>query len=213
MYCTPESEQELRNRLQLFSASGIHFIDSGNYHYVTKLFLEKVLHPFSLVLFDYHDDMQIPMIHNLTSCGGWAREVLERNNLLYQLILIGPEQRTIDMISKKIQGKLLCISIQELEQERAKEKLEQISMEVPLYISIDKDVLNRYESRTNWNQGRMSVDTLEKILYRIFVLHEVIGVDICGECDISEVFPEFVEDNRINQKTNKKLYYFLKKYF
>ncbi len=51
MYCTPEAAEEIRRRLSFCGPDGIHFIDSGNYHYVTGFFLEKIPSPFSLVLF------------------------------------------------------------------------------------------------------------------------------------------------------------------
>lgn len=40
MYCSREAEQEIRNRLKPYGPQGIHFLDNGNYHYVTK-FLQK----------------------------------------------------------------------------------------------------------------------------------------------------------------------------
>ena len=37
-----------------YPAEGIHFIDSGNYHYLTKLWTDKLRVPFSLIVFDHH---------------------------------------------------------------------------------------------------------------------------------------------------------------
>lgn len=48
MYCSPEAQEEIRRRLQGFGPEGIHFLDNGNYHYVTKLFVEKIRIPFPL---------------------------------------------------------------------------------------------------------------------------------------------------------------------
>ena len=47
MYCTPEAAEEIRRRLSFCGPDGIHFIDSGNYHYVTGFFLEKIPSPFT----------------------------------------------------------------------------------------------------------------------------------------------------------------------
>ena len=210
MYCTKEAEDEIRNRLKDFGPEGIHFLDNGNYHYVTKIFLDKIKEPFSLVLFDYHNDMQIPIIHDLISCGSWAREVLKENHYLQQLILIGPDQKSIDEIDSDIQEKLICISIQELEQHKAKKMAEKIQREFPVYFSIDKDVLNRYAARTNWNQGRMSLDMLEMLLYQICAHQKVIGADIGGECSTQEPFNELICDKSINEATNEVLYRFFR---
>lgn len=212
MYCTKEAEEEIRERLSCYGPQGIHFLDNGNYHYITKLFVEKIHTPFSLVLFDHHNDMQQPLIHELTSCGSWAGELLVENPYLEQLILIGPEQESIEEISPELREKLVCISIQEIEREKTKKAFSKIRIELPAYISIDKDVLDRYNARTNWNQGSMSVSTLEELLSGIFMHQEVIGVDICGECSPLEPLQQFVEDEKINQVTNDILYHFLSLY-
>ena len=36
LYCTKEGEAEIQKRIENFSINGVHFIDSGNYHYITK---------------------------------------------------------------------------------------------------------------------------------------------------------------------------------
>lgn len=215
MYCTDDAAKKIWDRLKNYSEKGIHFIDSGNYHYVTEFFVEKINYKFSLVLFDYHNDMQIPMIHTFTTCGEWARDVLEKNKNLEQLILIGPKQDTIDEIcdlDEKFRKKLVCISLQQLEENTALKKLDEIKENTPLYISIDKDVLSKHYAKTNWNQGNMSVDLIKTILKKFLKNNDIIGADICGERSVYEPIPDFVEDRAINRKTNKVLYDFLTKF-
>lgn len=212
MYCTKDAAIKIWDRLDMYSEKGIHFIDSGNYHYMTEFFVGKIDYKFSLVLFDYHNDMQIPMIHTFTSCGDWAREVLEKNKNLEQLILIGPKQKTIDEIeglSEECFDKLVCISLKDIEEKVALEKMKKIKKDVPLYISIDKDVLSQHYAKTNWNQGKMSINLIKKIIDIFLVEHEIIGADICGEQSPYEPMPKFLEDRAINKKTNKILYNFL----
>lgn len=214
MYCTDDAADEIKRRLEEYSPKGVHFIDSGNYHYMTEFFVEKLDCKFSLVLFDYHNDMQVPMLHSFTSCGDWAREVLEKNDNLEQLILIGPSQKNIDEIeglAKDKFEKLVCISLRDLERHKAEEKLECVKDDVPLYVSIDKDVLSNYYARTNWSQGKMSIDLLERILKRFLIDNDVIGADVCGERNPYEPIPEFIEDRAVNKKTNKLLYDILTK--
>ena len=57
-YCTEEAEEKIKKLIESYSEKGIHFLDSGNYHYVTKFWMEKLTKPFALVLFDQHTDMQ-----------------------------------------------------------------------------------------------------------------------------------------------------------
>ena len=103
--------------------------------------------------------------------------------------------------------------MQEIEAKTIEKDLNQIQKELPAYISIDKDVLDRYGARTNWNQGSMSVDTLQKLLSEVFRHQKVIGVDICGECSLEEPFSQLIEDEKVNGTTNAILYHFLSKYF
>lgn len=209
MYCSLEAEAEIRKRLHPYGAEGVHFLDNGNYHYVTRFFIEKIRVPFALVLFDHHSDMQQPMIHELTGCGSWAGEILWKNQYLKQLILIGPDPETIGEIPEEMRKKLVCISMQEIENVSAEKEIKKINMDLPAYLSIDKDVLERYYARTNWNQGNMSMETLRKLISEVFIHQAVIGADICGECSLQEPFEDFLQDSKINHMTNKILYRFI----
>ena len=66
-YCDEEAAKVLKEKLKKFSAEGMHFIDSGNYHYMSRIWLEKLETPFRLVAFDNHTDMQLPAFGGLLS--------------------------------------------------------------------------------------------------------------------------------------------------
>ncbi|HIX36291.1 MAG TPA: arginase, partial [Candidatus Blautia pullistercoris] len=57
-YCAPEAETAIKGKIRDLPVRGIHFLDSGNYHYLSKFWLEKLREPFSLLVFDNHTDMQ-----------------------------------------------------------------------------------------------------------------------------------------------------------
>ena len=209
MYCTKEAENEIRRRLAACSPHGIHFLDTGNYHYATKFFAEKVSFPFSLVLYDHHSDMQPSLLPGMLSCGNWAAELLRSHSSLRQLILVGPEQKSIEEIPSEFADRLVCISMEEIDEQVIDGKLSGIQMKLPVYISIDKDVLDKNGARTNWNQGSMSLRILEKLLLQVFEHQNVIGVDICGECSPMEPMQELLKDEKINKMTNDTLYSFL----
>ncbi len=209
MYCTKEAENEIRRRLAACSPHGIHFLDNGNYHYATKFFAEKVSFPFSLVLYDHHSDMQPSLLPGMLSCGNWAAELLRSHSSLRQLILVGPEQKSIEEIPSEFADRLVCISMEEIDEQVIDGKLSGIQMKLPVYISIDKDVLDKNGARTNWNQGSMSLRILEKLLLEVFEHQNVIGVDICGECSPMEPMRELLKDEKINKMTNDTLYSFL----
>lgn len=66
-YCDQEGAAALKRLIAGYPASGIHFIDSGNYHYLTKFWTDKIQEPFSLVVFDHHPDMQPPVFDGVIS--------------------------------------------------------------------------------------------------------------------------------------------------
>lgn len=75
-YCGSDSAEELRTRLKDVPADAVHWIDTGDYHYLTLLFLEKIKEPFSLILIDNHPDDQPSAFDEpgLLSCGSWVRD-------------------------------------------------------------------------------------------------------------------------------------------
>lgn len=83
------------------------FVDSGNYHYVTRIFTDQIHSPFSLIVFDHHTDMQQPLMEGMMSCGDWAGMVLDQNPTLQQFILIGPAEDDIRQIRTKHPDKLI----------------------------------------------------------------------------------------------------------
>ena len=96
LYCSRQAEEKIREKIKPYGIHGIHFLDSGNYHYVTEIMTSQIQKEFQLVVFDHHTDMQKPMIEHMTSCGDWAGKVLETNPWLQQLVLIGPQAKDIE---------------------------------------------------------------------------------------------------------------------
>jgi arginase family enzyme len=227
MYCTEEAEGEIYRRVSGYPQGGIHFTDSGNYHYVTAVFVKKIQKPYNLIFFDNHNDMQPTMIPELLSCGAWAKRLIESDDNLRHIFLIGPETGTINDIGNDMKNRerLVCISIEEIEScgdelpdliKLINKKLTAADMSLPLYISVDKDVLSEEYARTNWNQGRMSLNTLKLLLGSILDVSRankgyVSGVDICGELPQKDAsFTESSHAGIINSKTNRELIEFIK---
>ena len=64
-YCDEEAVEEIQKRLENFLHTGIYFIDSGNYHYMSRIGNGRVKEPFNLLVFDNHTDMQLPAFGGL----------------------------------------------------------------------------------------------------------------------------------------------------
>ena len=121
------------------------------------------------------------------------------------------EEKIIKIIDDN-KEKLIAFSTEELRAEEGHEKAEKIRMDVPFYISIDKDVLDERYCETNWNQGEMPLSLLEHLLTLFLAQKNILGIDICGECQQGIPLPEYMEAEEKNAETNRKLFEFLTRY-
>jgi len=172
-YCDPEAEAALREAIAPMPLSGMHWIDTGDYHYLSKLWMEKITEPFVLALFDNHTDDQATAFGSLLSCGSWvlsAREEL-------------PLMKADYLNTSEIPGDL------------------------PVYLSIDLDVLSPEYARTDWDQGSLSLSDLTDALGRIAFSHRIIGADICG--GLTPAKGASAGDLKLNYKTKTLLKTFL----
>ena len=97
-YCDEEAMNQIREKILEFPINGIHFMDSGNYHYMSRIWLEKMTEPFRLLVFDNHTDMQPPAFGGILSCGGWIAASLEELPLLQEVILCGPDEEAYQQV-------------------------------------------------------------------------------------------------------------------
>ncbi len=245
-FCDDAAADEIRRRIADFPARGLHFLDNGNFHYLTRFWCEKISEDFALVVYDHHVDLRKPVFPGLMSCGSWIRDVLLRNRHCRAVLIIGPERAQTDIIERELQSlvaeddvlverasqtafypqvsteavsdreahtsdadypphswtyarreaadqpprlsapaRLYCFTEDDILDGRAARELPHIldELRLPIYISIDKDVLSRKVLRTNWDQGIMTEAEFRHELDRFTMdpkIH-ILGVDICGE--------------------------------
>lgn len=184
-YCSEEAQEEIRRRIAPFLAESVHLLDNGNYHYMSRLWLMEKKEPFELAVFDHHTDMQPSALLPILSCGNWVLECLQDSNLpLKKLWLIGPP--AADFARAKRDARIEFVSEEEANhpeafEERIRESGSGIEGNLPLYLSVDRDVLREEELKTTWEQGSMGEEALLTWL-RFFAKHrEICGLDICGE--------------------------------
>lgn len=202
-YCDGDAMETLRQKLEEFDADGIHFIDSGNYHYMSRIWLEKLNTPFRLVVFDNHTDMQPPAFGGLLSCGGWVAASLEELPLLKEVLLVGPDQEAFDQTEPVLREKVRFLSREKLGEMTLEEKVsffEELTAELPTYLSVDKDVLCPEEASTTWSQGEMTLEELCQFVKILLEKQDILGMDVCGECD-----PNACEGDHLNDLANRKL--------
>ena len=197
-YCDAEASDRIRKEIQAFTGKGLHFIDSGNYHYMTRLWLEKLQIPFRLLVFDNHTDMQPPAFGGLLSCGGWIAVSLEELPLLQEVILVGPDEEAYTQVEPDLQQKVLFLSREKLSTMTAEEKegfFNNLSEDLPLYVSVDKDVLCKGDASTTWSQGDMLLSELMSFLELVLERQNILGMDVCGECDMDSCSEDFLNDH------------------
>ena len=167
----------------------LHFLGSGDFHHLTLMLLEQEAAPFLLVVFDNHSDCSSigPRYH----CGNWLYHAsnlpqcsmvlhlgaTERQGVLGRYLGIRP------LIKKK---KLMQLPGRALTAPDFVDTfIDALSFHnpdrVPVYVSVDKDVLNLEESPGDWDNGVMSMIHLSTMLEYLIRVYPVLGADITGE--------------------------------
>ena len=185
-YCETQSLEIINKRLNRRKNKGIAFIGSGNYHYVTYLFMLEIQKPFTLILFDHHSDMIKPVCKSLISCGSWVLEALEDIPMLKKVIIVGVGWDYTEFIYSYINEDICVFSNNYiLEEESIEEDIVSQTPTNQVYLSIDKDVLDESEALVNWDQGSMKLEQLIEIIQYIYNHKRICGIDICGEYPIT----------------------------
>jgi len=198
LFCSEEAIPQIIRRLNHPTGHGITWIGSGNYHYVTWLLLQDIQQPFTLVLFDNHTDTHC---HDdppgLLSCGSWVTEAISHHPHLQLVLIIGAHSHPCS-IPKGFQNQIVLLP----ETAHPEQWLSIIPTD-HVYISIDKDVLDRQFAITHWDQGNMMLPHLLSSLKSLIQSKNVLGIDICGELPLpsSDVWRQ-MDAIRRNEKTN-----------
>lgn len=190
-YCDDLAVETLRNRLKDVPIKALHFIDSGNYHYLTYFFLERIQEDFALVLLDHHPDFQPPSFGNILSCGGWVKNAFEDDSHLKKVYMIDVDKTLFEELGNLPKEVVYT----------AKEEVKNIPKDLPIYVSLDKDVLSEAEAATDWDQGDMKLSELLDIM-RVLQEHRLLGMDVCGEKKEAPTDSEI----EINRKINETIY-------
>ncbi|EIJ82292.1 hypothetical protein PB1_05160 [Bacillus methanolicus PB1] len=206
LYCEEDSLEEIERRLSERKQKGITFIGNGNYHYVTYLLLKEIHTPFTLVLFDNHPDIDMleGAAEKIISCGSWVSFALEHIQMMKQVIIVGPSSVQID---PSCFSKVTIFPFDHQQNYSSKLILSTIQTDT-VYISIDKDVLNRNDAVTNWNQGDMSILTLIEYVQDILENKDIYGLDVCGEMPSSPInlfHPAYKDSIQKNENANIKI--------
>lgn len=192
-YCSEEASDAIRKALSEVPSEALHWIDTGDYHYASLFFLEKIRTPYTLFLFDHHpDDQDSAFGTEILSCGNWVARARQLPNQTDDFLInrfpdeqmLRSQAEIYGLWDESIDGCLIG--------DRPK-----------AYLSIDKDVMGRDYARTNWDQGDMSLYELKYLIKRVSNKYDIIGVDVCG--GLTESKGACAEDLKINCATDAEL--------
>jgi len=202
-YCDLEAQTALSRLIAPYKSARIHYIDTGNYHYLSLLWARQLEQPYSLVVLDHHPDMQPPQFEGVLSCGGWVRTLLEECPLLQRVYIIGAS-RALREEADAFKDRVTYVTEEEAASYPEPGHPYFPMKEERVYLSIDLDVLSTAEVHTNWDQGSMTAAQLLHLLDLIFEETKVLGVDVCGG-DSELTAPQKAQ----NRELNKALYNYL----
>lgn len=189
---------------QLPASAGTICLGSGDYHHLSHLLLARLpaIEPVEVVVFDNHpDNMRFPFgIH----CGSWVYHAAKLPQVAKIHVIgitsgdVGVKHAWENHLGAMWRGKVEYWTIgvsnawaRALGLEAAfhafsarQEMLQALHVrladsKLPVYLSIDKDVLDPDEVHTNWDQGSLRVDDLCGVIE--LLQGRIIGSDITGE--------------------------------
>ena len=82
-YCESDAESAIAQEFGRLPLNAVHWIDGGDFHYLSDLWLRRLQEKTQLILFDNHPDDQEPAFGaDMLSCGSWVAHSRRCNPLL-----------------------------------------------------------------------------------------------------------------------------------
>jgi hypothetical protein len=189
----------------------VSLLGSGDFHHMTLALLRRVRHPFNLLVLDKHPDWMrgVPILH----CGAWLHHAAQLPNVRRVFHLGGDmdfDNAYRWLAPKKLlqTGKIVTLPAfrafeagfwrdvprkplranfdAPVDRERLEEllwpHLDELDR-LPLYISLDKDVMWMPESVVNWDSGYLDLNEVQEILQFFLKAagNDLVGMDIVGD--------------------------------
>ncbi|CAN5199897.1 hypothetical protein BH10PSE4_BH10PSE4_41600 [soil metagenome] len=243
----------LRERAPTGEAPDLVFAGSGDFHHVTPLLIERAIAasgagPVTVVHFDNHPDWV--RFDNGLHCGSWVGRAARLAGVA-KVITVGvcsgdidrPETKRADLslvAEGRVElypyrapggGPILRIgdrswpSMEAMGQDGFLNLLASRIETDAVYVTVDKDVLCDDDAVTNWDQGRLSLDGLERLVRAVAERARVIGADVVGDWSPPRYGPDLLSNllkrgeafldqprggvpgdlSRINEATNLRL--------
>ncbi len=212
----------LRDRAPAGSAPDLVFAGSGDFHHVTPLLIERAIAasdagPVTVVHFDNHPDWV--RFENGLHCGSWVGRAARLPGVA-KVITIGvcsgdidrPETKRadLDLVAEgRVElypwrapdgGPVLRVgdqgwpSMQAMGEGGFADLLASRIATPAVYVTIDKDVLHVDDAVTNWDQGQLSLDGLERLIRTVAGRARLIGADVVGDWSPPRYGPDLLSN-------------------
>ncbi len=195
----PRSVGEFYREYETQLASPFLLFGSGDFHYLTALWIRRVAQPVTIVSFDNHPDWDVRPPK--WGCGGWVNRALELPQVKHiavwgcgnfecwwphqlfgnrraertGILEVHPWADDRPVKDRQRRGAIL----RDNWHEHFERFLEQIGG-TSVYVTIDLDCLRAEEAVTNWESGRFEIVDLEWALTKLRESSQIIAGDICG---------------------------------
>jgi arginase family enzyme len=204
-------EDDIARRASGSFDPSLTFIGSGDFHHVSLALIRKITIPFNLLVIDNHPDWMhsIPFMH----CGTWLYHAAQLPNVrrIYHVggdvdfdnewrlcapyrflrdgkIVVFPgirrydvgEWRRIRHAPLRSEGKM-PVTLERIE--HLLRPFEPGLARWPLYVSLDKDVMQSRDAVVNWDSGHLTLDEVQKVLRAFFAAanSRLVGMDVVGD--------------------------------
>jgi len=184
------------------------FFGSGDFHHVSALLIARVLRQKSRLITVVHIDNHPDWVKfgDGLHCGSWAAKAARMPGV-DRVVTLGvcsadirqPWRKRADLALVR-KGRIVLFAHGREEDEApvtvagiARPTMASMSEDgfidhlltkirtQDVYLSIDKDALLPQDAATNWDQGRMRLAYLGRIIARLGAKHRIVGADVCGD--------------------------------
>lgn len=95
--------------------------------------------------------MQPLICDHVISCGDWVTDVMRENKYLQKVLILGVKDTLLKAIPPEYAHRPRFYCESDWHHEGRWKEFSKIHINEPVYISIDKDVLDRKSAQTNWD--------------------------------------------------------------
>ena len=203
-----ETLKEIKTQMDCQQVGPLSYLGEGGNHHLSLCGMMRIKEPFTLIVFDHHNDATPFPDSHYSSCGSWIQDAFSHIKTLKKAFIIGVSEENASQPTLKKELPITMLTAEAFSSSQITNLIETIPTET-LYVSIDRDVFHINEVETSWDQGSLSLREGSIALERIIKGKKVIGGDICGDIKweyLSSTGREYQKTREKSVEMNKQLF-------